>query len=97
MAIATQGRNGLLRGTFVYEKANALFGQEIHCRRSRDQHKGERCVDEGDDDRHQVNEYGDQIFARHLLVQPIKLRFVMLVKPEATMLVNPDVVAICHV
>ena len=67
-----------LRGTLVYEKTNTVLGQKIHNGRRRDQDQGERCVNEGDADCHEVNEERDQIFARHGLVESAKLRLVMM-------------------
>ncbi len=54
------------------------FRQEVHRRRCRDQDKRERRVNECHRDGCNVNENGDKIFARHLLVQSLKLGFAML-------------------
>ena len=57
-----------------------MLGQKIHDGRRRDQDQGQRRVDQGHDDCHQINEEGDEIFARHGFVEPLKLQLVMMLK-----------------
>jgi hypothetical protein len=62
----------------VLEFLERTFRQEIHCCRQRDHDQGERRVDERGDDGRDIDENGDEVFARHFFVQPLELGFVMM-------------------
>ena len=60
------------------------FRQEIHCGRQCDHDQSEWRVDECGDDGRDIDEDGDEVFARHFFVQPLELGFVMMAGDRCT-------------
>ena len=90
IAVVRDGKVALLKGYGVPRKkrfarsGRALeflepaFRQEIHRGRQCDHDQGERRGDEGRGDGREINENGDDVFARHFFVQPLELGFVVM-------------------